>query len=450
MTNIEQNPKAGSSLGRSYRLLFSASTLSNLGDGVGTIAYPWLASAVTRNPVLIALVVVAQRLPWLFMTLPAGVLADRMERRQLMITANQIRFAITMVVTAVVWLRRDALPSSDEVASGVVVDTEIIAYLVLLAATLLLGCAEVVYDNAAQTIMPSLVDSDDLEKANGRLWGIEQVANTVIGPLLGSAMLVIAFAVPFGFDAVTFGIAAVLIAAIPKAAPAPSAAPVDDGLSPRQKFVAEMKEGFAWLWNHDFLRPLAIILGLFNLLSFVGTSTFVLFAQENLGAGAAAFALINTGGALGGLIGGWTASRISKTIGPGASLWLTITLAGLTTLIIGLTSSPVLAWVMFAVFMLGAVLWNVITVSLRQTIIPDELLGRVNSVYRFFAWGMIPFGALLGGVIIAIAEAWGASRGAALRAPWIVAAVLHIPLLVFAGPKLTTRRIEAARAEAVR
>ena len=90
-------------------------------------------------------------------------------------------------------------------------------------------------------------------------------------------------------------------------------------------------------------------------------------------------------------------------------------------------------------------MWNVITVSLRQTIIPDDILGRVNSVYRFFAWGMIPIGSLLGGVMIIAVDAV-ASREAALRSPWIAAAALHVALFAYAAPKLTTARIEGARA----
>jgi len=94
-----------------------------------------------------------------------------------------------------------------------------------------------------------------------------------------------------------------------------------------------------------------------------------------------------------------------------------------------------------------ATLWNVITVSLRQTIIPDHLLGRVNSVYRFFAWGMMPIGTALGGLIVWFTEIFG-TREMALRMPWFVAGVLHLVLFVFAAPKLTTAKIEAARAAA--
>jgi MFS family permease len=93
------------------------------------------------------------------------------------------------------------------------------------------------------------------------------------------------------------------------------------------------------------------------------------------------------------------------------------------------------------------VLWNVVTVSLRQTIIPDHLLGRVNSVYRFFGWGMMPIGALVGGLVVAVTERLG-DRELALRMPWFVAAVCEFVLFLYAVPRLTTARMEAARAAA--
>ena len=168
------------SLGLNYRKLFAATTISNLGDGVSLIAYPWLATAVTRNPLLIALVAVVQRLPWLLFTLPAGVITDRHDRRRLMVGANVIRFVITALVALAVLARGGALPAPDEVDS--VVGTEWFLYLVLLIATLLLGTCEVLHDNSAQTFLPAVVDDPDLEQANGQMYSAEIVANQFAGP----------------------------------------------------------------------------------------------------------------------------------------------------------------------------------------------------------------------------------------------------------------------------
>ena len=430
-------------LSGSYFKLFGASTISNLGDGSGAIAYPWLASAVTRSPVLIALVAVVQRIPWLLFSLPAGVVTDRVARRTLMVRANVARTVITLAVAFVVLGRSGDLPSPDALDDiGLTFDTDVGLYLLVLLATLLLGIAEVFYDNAAQTFMPAIVHTDDLEKANGRLWATETVTNQFLGPPLGSLLLVAAFSLPFFVDAVTFAVSAALVSLItiaPRAVP-----PAEE----RRPWRTEIGEGFRWLWNHELLRPMAIILGVLNSLGMLTFSILVLFAQEVLRTSPTEFAILMTGGAVGGIIGGWTASAISKKIGPGPSLWVTMLGGGAVTAAIGFANSWVLPWLMFSLYSLTAVLWNVITVSLRQTIIPDELLGRVNSVYRFFAWGMMPIGSILGGVLVAYFDSF-LSRGWALRWPWFVAGGLHVFLFVYAAPKLTTAKIEAARAAAI-
>ena len=151
------------------------------------IAYPWLASAITRNPLLISLVVVVQRLPWLLFSLPAGVITDRHDRKRLMVTSNTIRAVVTVGIATIVMARDDALPAPDVVSdAATVITTDTTLYLLILVATLLLGIAEVLYDNSAQTFLPSIVHVDNLEKANGRMWSAELVANTFAGPPLAA------------------------------------------------------------------------------------------------------------------------------------------------------------------------------------------------------------------------------------------------------------------------
>ncbi len=431
-------------LGSNYWKLFSASSISNLGDGIGAVAYPWLASAITRNPMLIALVAIAQRIPWLIFSLPAGVVTDRMDRRTLMVRANVARTAITIAVAFVILGREGDLPAVDALTDpDLAVDTDVVLFLLVVLATLLLGIAEVFYDNAAQTFMPSIVHADHLEKANGRLWSAEMVANTFAGPPLGGFLIAIAFSLPFFVDAGTFAVSAALIALVPAVRRSSSPA----SATTTGAWRGEIKEGVQWLWAHELLRPMAIILGMLNALGSLTLAIMVLFAQEILDTSATEFALLTTGGAVGGIIGGWSASAISKRIGTGPSLYVTLLSGVVVNGIIGVTSNWLVAWVMFAFFSLTGVLWNVITVSLRQSIIPDHLLGRVNSVYRFFAWGMMPIGTALGGFLVVIVDLT-ASREAALRFPWFAAGVLHLLLFAFAAPKLTTAKIEAARIEA--
>ncbi len=434
-------------LGANYRKLWTASVVSNLGDGVAAVAYPWLASAVTRDPVQIALVGVATRIPWLVFTLPAGVITDRVDRRKLMVVADAFRFALTLLVAVAVWLGRSRFADPELVASGSAPSHPYAAaYLALLyGSALLFGFAEVLRDNAAQTLMPSLVDAGDLEKANGRLWGGETVMNSFVGPPLGGALIGVTLALPFFLDAGTFGIAAALVYLMSGAFRArPGIA------QPRRPaWRSEIAAGLRWLWDHRLLRTLAIILGVMNALGAMVFATYVLFVQEVLGLDAARFGVLMTAGAIGGVAGSFTASRVSAAVGSGASLFATVLGGGLTMAVTGLTSSWGVVWSMFVIFSYLAVLWNVITVSLRQSIIPDHLLGRVNSVYRFFGWGMMPVGMLAGGIIVSLVTPL-AGRIPALRAPFLVAAAVHLLLFLHALPRLNSAAIAAARTEAPR
>lgn len=454
-------PRRG--LGTNYRRLFSAHVISNLGDGMAVIAYPWLASAITRNPLLISLVPVTQRLPWLLFTLPAGVITDRVDRRQLIYRMDLLRGVITLGVAGAILALGDGLPAPDELDA--VQGTRSGLLLAVLAASLLLGCAEVLRDNSSQTILPAIVATDELERANGRLWSAEMVANTFVGPPLGSVLLGVSFVLPFLVDAGTFFASAGLIfllvghfRAVPGVAAPPSSTrppteassthpPAAGQRAARRSWRTELAEGVRWLWRHQLLRSLALTLGALNAIGQMQFATLVLFAQEVLDTTPLEFAFLTMGTAVGGVVGGTVAPRVTRRMGPGPALWLVLVATALSPIPIGLTSFWPVVFVMFGLIVLCGVIWNVITVSLRQTIIPDHLLGRVNSVYRFFGWGMMPIGTALGGVVVLVAQ-WVVDRETALRAPWFVSAALAGLLLLYAVPRLTTEKIAAARAAA--
>ena len=428
------------SLGSRYYRLFSSAIVSNLGDGITMVAYPWLASAVTRSPILIALIAVVSRLPWMLFSLPAGVITDRLDRKKLIVSMDVLRGIFTLGVGVLVLAQQDQLPGLNELATTTI-ETNYVLYGVLLIATFATGCAEVLRDNSAQTLLPSIVEKSQLEKANGRLWSAESVVNTFIGPPLGSFIIGIAIFLPFFVNAGTFFVAAALIATL-----SGSFAAKADPVSTHQRtnWRIDLKEGLSWLWRHQLLRPLAIILGLINGLSAMSAAAYILFAQEILKTSVLEFAILGTGGAFGGILGGMVAHKISAKLGTGPSLGLTMLAGGILMAATGLVSAWVLVWIFSFVTTLLAVLWNVITVSLRQQIIPDHLLGRVNSAYRFFGWGMMPIGSLIGGAVIAIAELF-ISREWALRSPFLIGGVLSLVLFGFARRILTTERIEAAK-----
>jgi MFS family permease len=407
------------------------------------VAYPWLASAVTRSPLLIALSVVVSRLPWLVFTLFAGVITDRFNRKRIIVSMDICRGLLTLVVGAFVYLERESLPSLNELASITDLETNYTLYSVILITAFLFGLAEVLRDNTAQTLMPAIVEEKDLEKANGRMWSAESLTNSFIGPPLGSLIISVAIFLPFFVDAATFFVAAALIA---------SMKPTVKSFKPEAKsgpinFRAEIKEGFMWLWRHELLRPMAIILGLLNGIAALSGAIFILFAQEVLETTVFIFAILGTAAAFGGILGGLLGPKVSEKIGRGRSLALALFVMPLMTLMVGFTSLWYLAWIFIAIETFTAVLWNVVTVSLRQSLIPSHLLGRVNSVYRFFAWGTIPIGTLLGGTLVTILQS-GLGREMAFRSVYFIGATLGFGLFLYAIRVLTTENIERARAAA--
>ena len=427
-------------LGRSYWRLWSAHTISNLGDGISSVAYPWLASAVTRSPFLIALIAILSRLPWLIFTLPAGAITDRYNRKKIIVTMDLLRGFITISVAIVVTINAVSLPELNTVGQGAIVSTNIPIYIALALSALLMGFAEVLRDNTAQTLLPSVVTEENLESANGKLWSSEYLMNSFVGPPLGSFLIGIAVFLPLYIDAGSFFIAASLISLL-----VTTNKPVSK--SQKENLWGEVAAGFKWLWSHDLFRPMAITLGALNLIFSIGSATYILFAQEILNTSVFEFAILGTAGAIGGFLGGIIAPKIVKRIGSGPSLFLTLAVSPIFNLLIGVISSWQIVWILVAIWTSMSVLWNVVTVSLRQAVVPSELLGRVNSVYRFFGWGSMPIGSLIGGLLVAVMERYF-PREIALRAPYFLAAALGIFIFIFALPRLTSEKIEAARARA--
>jgi MFS family permease len=368
------------------------------------------------------------------------VLTDRFDRRKLIVGMDFLRGVLTLVVGGIVLFNKDTLPSLNDLTSITDLKTNWTLYITLVITAFLFGLAEVLRDNSAQTLMPSVVDQENLEKANSRMWSAESLTNSFIGPPLGSLIFGIAIYLPFFFDALSFFVAVALIASL-----AGSFKPVEKEV-PREKinFKVEIREGFDWLWAHPLLRPMAIILGAMNGLGTMVGAVYILFAQEVLHTSVFIFAILGTAGAIGGTIGGFFAPKVSARLGSGPSLALAMAAAPIGNLIVGLTSSWQVVWVVTAVETFVAILWNTITVSLRQSIIPPALLGRVNSVYRFFAWGSIPIGMFVGGGLVTLLTHL-VSRESALRAPYLISVALGLILWALAAPRLTTAAIDKAR-----
>ena len=405
------------SLSRPLSKFILASGLTNLADGIALVVWAWLASLLSRDPIFVALMPIALRLPWFLFALPAGILTDRVDRRRLILAMDMVRAVVFGAAAFIVWA---STPLPPPVENGTAMPVLFGALLVL---ALVVGTAEVFRDNAAQTMLPAIVPHQQLERANGRLWSVELVGNALLGPALGALLITALIWLPFALNSAAFALAAVLMIG------------VRGRFSPERvvtrSWGVELQQGLSYLRNERLLRLLAILTGVWNLLHQMVVIALVLHVQENLGLEAWGYGLVLAGGAVGGIVGGLVGDRVVAWMGRGAAAqWMTLASA-LAFIAISLSPNGIVLALVLAAFEFTGLIWNTVSVSYRQRTIPDELLGRVNSIYRLLAWGMMPAGLLLSGVVVSMAQA-SMIRDLALTMPFIVAAVGASLLTVFA------------------
>ena len=390
-------------LGSAYWRLWWANAVSYAGDGALVSALPLFAVTVTKDPRLISLVSAAMFLPWLLLSLPAGAIVDRHDRVALMWRSQTVQFAVMAVLTILIMTR----------TAGIAV---------LAAAGFLLGCAEVVFSNAEQSALPALVPADLLPRANGNQQVVLTIGETFVGPPLGSALFAVRAALPFGLDAVSFAGSAALLAGLPRTAKSRTTQPRSE-----QRMRAQIAEGVRWLAGHRLLRTVALLLGVSNFSSQMGQATLVLLATQTLHVGTGGYGLLWTAAAIGSVLGGLVNPAITRRLGLLTSLIVAMAAFAALDAGIGLAPDFAVAAALMACNGFFVTMWNVVTVTMRQRIVPAELLGRVNSVYRMLGWGLMPLGALAGGFI---------AHAAGLRAAYIVGGVLSGAALLAALPAL--------------
>lgn len=362
-------------LGARYAKLWTSASLSNLADGVMKVALPLVAVRYTDSPALIAGLTFAFTLPWLLFALTAGALADRLDRRRLMLIANAAR-ALFLAFLTVATL------------------TGIGSIWMLYAAALCIGVAETVYDTSAQSILPQLVPRDRLSRANGRLYAAELTANQFIGPPLGGFLVATGVALAFGTP-VLLWVAAIGMLLLLRGrfrADRPE----------RTTIRADIAEGLRFLGRSTLLRTLAIMVGVFNFASSAVYTVFVLYAvgpQSAMKLTDPAYGLLLTASAIGSVLGTFLAEPAERLLGRARALTLTVIGSLFTVATPFFTANPFLIAGGMLIGGITVSVWNVITVSLRQRVTPTRLLGRLNSAYRLLAWGTMPLGALAGGVI---------------------------------------------------
>ncbi len=362
----------GRALDTRFRRLVAATAASDLADGVSRTALPLAAAAYTRDPLLISGLATFAFLPWLLFALPAGALVDRTDRRRAMAVANATRTLATLALALLVVCG----------AGGIAA---------LYAVAFVLGLAETVYDSAVRALLPQLVRRDQLDRANSVLTVSETLGQTFLGAPLGSALFAVAVALPFWFNSAGFLLAVVLITSLRGTFRPTRGEPAS--------VRADVAEGVRWLHRHALLRGLTLVSGATCFAQSMTTGVFVLYVLEVVHLPASDYGFVLLAAGAGALLGGVVTPVAARRLGRTVVLTGGALLSGATLAAMAFTSHGVLAATLFALQSVGVMTWNVLTMSLRQALIPEALFGRVQGAYRTVVWGSIPLGSLAGGAL---------------------------------------------------
>ena len=340
-------------------------------------AGPLLVVSQTREPFLIALATLLQRLPWLVLGLHAGVIADRYDRRRIIVVANSARAAVLTVL-----------------ATLIATDTATVT-MVLIALTAL-GSAEVFVDTTSSTLLPMLVGRADLGVANSRLMFGRLTINRLGGPAVGALLFAAGMAVPFVLQAVCVLFAAIVIRSIAVDRPVAQ--------EPARSVRSDIVEGLRWVWAHPAVRTLTITIFAFNITFGAVWSILVLYSVERLGLSSIGFGLLTSFGAAGGVLVAIMYGRIERRLGMVNIMRIGLTIEVMMHLSFAVNSTPWVAFAVFFVFGMHEAAWGTTSVTIRQRVVPAEFQGRVSSVNGVGVFSTLVVGALLGGVI---ASRWG-------------------------------------------
>ena len=367
---------APSRLGRSFRWLLASSLISNVGDGIALAAGPLLVASQTRDPLLVSMALLAQQLPNLLFGLPAGAMADRVDRRRVVAGVNLVRAAVLVVLAATI------------VGGGV-------SIAIVLAALFVLGTAEIFADVSSSSLVPRVVPRAHLGIANARLTASFLLTNLLLAPPIGAFLFSIGMALPFAANAACFVLGAVLVTRV--------VTDVADAAAERGRarggLRREMADGVRWLIANAPMRTLALTITAFNVTYGAAWGVLVLYASERLGMDAVGFGLLTTGLAIGGIIGTTLYGGLERRFSLADIMRVGLLIETFTHLALALTTSAPVALATMVVFGGHATVWGTTSTVVRQRAVPDELLGRVTGVYHIAVIGGMVVGTPIGGLL---------------------------------------------------
>ncbi|MEU5189110.1 MFS transporter [Streptomyces klenkii] len=398
-------------LGTGFGLIWTAVTVSGLGDGMRFIALPLLAAQVTDDPRQVAAVTLAEQLPWLLVGLIAGALADRLDRRRVLWTVDFARALVAGALAASIASGRPSVP-------------------LLAAAGFLLCCGQTLYTGAWSAVVPAIVAEPEARiRANAALQSGALVTATLLAPPLGALLFAIAPALPIGVDAVSFAVAAALVfvlrgdfsARIPDAPREPGKPGEPGAVRGLRRDVAE---GVGWLRRQPVLRRLCLVAGATNFVTTGMIAVLVLYARDVLGLDGLGYGLLIAAFSVGGVSGAAAAPRLVRRFGTRRVLLSAVIGSAVTAAAAGAAPAALVAGCCVAGYGAMSLIWEITAVTLRQQLVPAELLGRVSMSYQLVSNGAGALGAATGGVLAQLAG---------LRTPFLAgAAVLALAALATA------------------
>ena len=365
-------------MGPAFNRMWASSLVSNLSDGILVAAAPLLAISLTDSTVLISAIGAMVMLPWLLFAIPIGVLVDRVDRRYILAGANATRSAIVGGL-------------------ALLIATDHVTIYWLLVTAFVIGVCEVAADTTAQSLIPQILDEKNYEKGNSRLQISETVVQGFIGSPISGFIYAAAMFLPFFINSVGFVISALLALSIP--IKYLQDVRQEDVQRESKNFLAEMKFGIRYLYNQKVLRRLVLTTASIGVCYSVGTATIVLFIIDELALPKQFFGVILTIQGIGAIVGSLVAPRASKIFGRSQVMTFCIFTSSLALLLQGFSTNIYyfVALATFGAFTISQ--WNILLMATYQTVIPNELYGRIHGTRRTLVWGLMPIGSLLGGVL---------------------------------------------------
>ncbi|MEY4990276.1 MAG: hypothetical protein RIS08_502 [Actinomycetota bacterium] len=364
----------------SFQKLWSSSAASNVSDGLLKTAVPLLATTLTTDPFWISTIAAIVMLPWLLFAIPVGGLVDRINRRQMLALANSVRLSAALLLAFAVGLEFISLP-------------------LLLLTTFMFGIGEVIYDTTMQSMIPQVLEKDQLEQGNARLQVTSVTLGEFVGAPLSGVLYAISITLPFLFGAIGVVVAVLLVLTIPLKY---SNNIQDHKVVEKKNFWADVRFGIRYLYEHKTLLKLVLLTSSIGFFFSASSSTMVLFLTQTLNVPVALFGVLLAMPAVGALLGSMLSHRISKRLGRTTVMAWSMALSSLLVILQGFSPNYIVLAILVTAGTAIITMWNVLLMATYHQIIPTELFGRIHGTRRTLVWGLMPIGSLLGGLIATI------------------------------------------------